>query len=105
MIHHYQDELQTLLEKSADFFGISDTSIYTQFVVMLGTLSFLSFGSSMSLFVLPSALQNYEWLHYLSVGFGITAKFFTTCVGAIATLKFTTSVIKSIKEKFSNKKK
>lgn len=102
MIHHYQEELQQSLEKTAEFFGLTKAGIYVQFVVMLGTLSFLKFGESTNLFIIP-ALESYPWIHTLAFVFGIAAKFFTTCVGAIATMKFITGVWTNIKNKFKKK--
>ena len=99
MIHHYQEELNAFVEKAAEFFGLTSVGIYGQFIVMLGTISFLRFGEATNLFVIP----NYDWLTVAGIVLGITAKFFTTCVGAIATIKFVCSVIKGVKNKFKKK--
>jgi hypothetical protein len=99
MIHHYQEELNTFLERAAEFFGLTSVGIYGQFIVMLGTISFLKFGESNTLFIIP----DYDWLTVAGIVLGITAKFFTTCVGAIATIKFVCSVIKGVKNKFKKK--
>jgi hypothetical protein len=100
MIHHYQEELNTFLERAAEFFGLTSVGIYGQFIVMLGTISFLKFGESNTLFIIP----DYDWLTVAGIVLGITAKFFTTCVGAIATIKFVTGVWKNIKNKLNKRK-
>lgn len=102
MIHHYQEEFNNFIEKSAELFGLDKTSIYTQFIVMLGTISFLNFGESTKLFIIP-ALENYPWIHTAAFIFGVTAKFFTTCVGAIATFKFVSEISNKITNWFKNR--
>jgi hypothetical protein len=102
MIHHYQEELNAFVEKAAEFFGLTSVGIYGQFIVMLGTISFLNFGEHSSLFIVPS-IENYPFMQTISFIFGIAAKFFTTCVGAIATIKFVCSVIKGVKNRFKKK--
>jgi hypothetical protein len=100
MIHHYQEELNAFVEKAAEFFGLTSVGIYGQFIVMLGTISFLRFGEATNLFVIP----NYDWLTVAGIALGVTAKFFTTCVGAIATFKFVSQVSRNILNYFKKKK-
>jgi len=102
MIHQYHEELTNFTEKAAEMFGLTKVGIYAQFTVMLGTLSFLNFGENSNLFIVPS-IENYPFMQTVSFVFGIAAKFFTTCVGAIATIKFVCSVIKGVKNKFKKK--
>lgn len=103
MIHHYQEEFNNFIERVAEFFGLANVGIYGQFVVMLGTLSIVGAGESSNLFVSPD-LDAYPWLHTLHFIIGEAAKFFTACVGAIATIKFVSQVYQNISNYFKKKK-
>lgn len=99
MVYHYQDEIINFLEKSSEVFGLDKINIYVQFVIMVCTLSFLNLGESTKLFIIP-AIENYPVIQTISFTIGLMAKFFTGCVGAIATFKFVSEVSKKITNKF-----
>lgn len=102
MIHHYQEEVKNFIEELAKFFGLENVGIYGQFVIMLATLT-LANNPNMSLTDIQIPFMQYEivQLFIKSVGFG--AKFFTMCVGAIATFKFITGICSNIINKFKKK--
>jgi hypothetical protein len=102
MIHHYQEELKNFIEESAKFFGLENVGIYGQFVIMLATLT-LANHPNMSLADIQLPFMQYELVQIFIKCVGFGAKFFTMCVGAIATFKFVTGVWESIKNKFKNK--
>lgn len=103
MLHHYQQELNHILEKAADFFGINNMGIFGQFAIMAGTLSFLSNTQGHNLFLDPEFINHPIFLAIGAI-VGLGAKFFTMCVGAIATIKFVKQTIAAIKSKLKNKK-
>jgi len=104
MLHHYQQELNHILEKAADFFGINNMGIFGQFAIMAGTLSFLSNTQSHNLFLDPEFINHPVFLAIGAI-VGLGAKFFTMCVGAIATIKFVKQTIAAINNKIKNRKK
>jgi len=103
MLHHYQQELNHILEKAADFFGINHMGIFGQFAIMAGTLSFLSNTQGHNLFLDPEFINHPIFLAIGAV-IGLGAKFFTMCVGAIATIKFIKQTSQAINKKIKNRK-
>lgn len=102
MIHHYQEELKNFIEEAAKFFGLENVGIYGQFVIMLATLT-LANHPNMSLADIQLPFMQYEVVQMFIKGVGFGAKFFTMCVGAIATFKFITGVYTNIINKFKKK--
>jgi hypothetical protein len=89
MIQHYQEELKNFIEEAAKFFGVATMGIYGQFIVMLGTLSFVSYGEAT---FLSDVHSGNDLLKIFLEFINYCAKFFTMCVGAITTYKFVESI-------------
>jgi len=102
MVHHYQEELKNFIEESAKFFGLENVGIYGQFVIMLATLT-LANHPNMSLADIQLPFMQYQVVQIFIKAVGFGAKFFTMCVGAIATFKFITGVCTNITNKFKKK--
>jgi hypothetical protein len=101
MIQHYQEELKNFIEEAAKFFGIATMGIYGQFIVMLGTLSFVTYGEATFLSDVHSTNDVLKiFLEFINYG----AKFFTMCVGAITTYKFIESIAVKITKFIKSKK-
>lgn len=101
MIQHYQEELKNFIEEAAKFFGVATMGIYGQFIVMLGTLSFISYGEATFLSDIHSGNDLLKiFLEFINYG----AKFFTMCVGAITTYKFVESIAIKITKFIKSKK-